>query len=384
MGGKKTTTTSKETATTTPNIPGYAQAPVQNYYNNIGGLDLLSNPGKYQTPTNALQTQAATSAGLLGNQPGYGASNNLATQAANAAAPQVQAQSVKLGGYTAAQSAPVKFDNPVAQAEAASLLDNFAAYMNPATAGLVDATLANYDDQSGRAAAQMKAQGAKAGAFGGSRYGIAEAQFAADNSRNRALTEAQLQNQAFQNAAGLSQYDASNRQQTGMFNAGSLNERTNLGAQLTTQNNQFNAGQTNDARRFTADAGNQGQMYNASSANQTSQFNANQQQQQLQNQLAAAGLLGNNATAAGNNARANAGLQMDIGNSLYAQQQANTMLPIALAQAQQGLLDPGLLAAISGRTVNSSGTNTQKQSGGLLGSLLGAATGLGSAYLGRG
>jgi hypothetical protein len=316
LSSKKTKTTSNQTATTTPNVPAYAQGPAQDYYNQVGqlGSNLLNNIDQYKTPANALQQQAATAAQNLG---GYQQGLNAATAQANAiggaAAPQAAlpsaptaalarsqgydaalidpkaiamaqaaqlgpaaqaeaarlgaAKTVNLGGYSAAQAGPVTFDNPVAQAQAASMLDGFEKYQNPATQQLVDATMAAYDDQSGRQAAQMQAAAAKNKAFGGSRYGFAEAQFAADTDRNRALTDAQLRDNAFRVASANSQFDAGNRQQTGLFNAGAQNDRTNLSAQLNTQNNQFNAGQTNDASRFTADAKNQGSLFNAGAQN---------------------------------------------------------------------------------------------------------------------
>jgi hypothetical protein len=327
LSSKKTKTTSNSTATTTPNVPSYVQGPAQQYYGQVGQLgNTLNNIDQYKTPTNALQQQAATSAQNLG---GYQPALNAASAQANAiggqAAPQAglptaptvaqagsqgynaslidpssismaqaaqmgpaaqaeaarlgKAQQANLSGYNAAQAGPVTFDNPVAQANAASMLDNFSAYQNPATQQLVDATLAQYDDQSGRQKAAMQGQAAKNGAFGGSRYGFAEAQFEADTGRNRALTDAQLRDNAFRVASANSQFDAGNRQQTSLFNTGAQNDRTNLSAQLNTQNNQFNTGQTNDASRFTADAKNQGSLFNANAANDFTKTQAGFQQQ---------------------------------------------------------------------------------------------------------
>jgi hypothetical protein len=429
LSSKKTKTTSNQIATTTPNVPAYAQSAAQDYYSQVGklGSNLLDNIDQYKTPANSLQQQATTSAQNLGGyQAGLNASTAQANAVGGAATPQASlpnapalsvaqaaqlgnAQTVNLGGYNAAQAGPVTFDNPVAQANAASVLDNFDAYKSPATEGLVNATLANYDDQSGRAAAQMKAQGAKAGAFGGSRFGIAEAQFAADTGRNRALTEAQLQDQAFKNAAGLSQYDASNRQQTGLFNAGAQNDRTALGAQLTTQNNQFNTGQTNNASQFTADAKNTGSMFNANAQNdftktqagfnqqanmtnagaqnslnsqvygtqaQNSQFNAGMQGDQYQRALQAAGLSSTNAIAGGQLAQGDAATQASIGNSLWNQQQQNNLMPFQALGAQAGLMNPALIGQLSGQTVTASGTSTTKSAPSLFDIALKAATAL--------
>src|SRR5690606_27305608 len=143
------------------------------------GSNLLNNLDPYRTPTNAVQQAAAQSARTLG---GYQAGLNAATAQANAAgsaaAPHAalpaapaavmakaaqlgKAETVNLGGYIAEQAGPVTFGNPVAQADAASMLDNFNAYQDPVTQQRVDATMAAYHDQSGRQAAQMQAQAAR-------------------------------------------------------------------------------------------------------------------------------------------------------------------------------------------------------------------------------
>src|SRR5690606_23769352 len=57
LSSKKTKTTSNQTATTTPNVPAYAQQPAQDYYKQVGqlGSNLLNNLDPYRTPTNAVQ-----------------------------------------------------------------------------------------------------------------------------------------------------------------------------------------------------------------------------------------------------------------------------------------------------------------------------------------
>jgi hypothetical protein len=412
LSSKKTKTTSNQTATTTPNTPAYVQGPAQDYYKQVGqlGSNLLNNIDQYKTPTNAVQQAAAQNAQNLGGyQEGLTQSSKMATgmagqQAAQAQLHQAQAaqlgkaQAVHLGGYNAAQAGPVTFDSPVAQAEAQSLLTNFADYQNPAKQQLADATLAQYDDQTGRQAAQMQAAAAKNKAFGGSRYGFAEAQFQANTGRNRALTDAQLRDDAFTQAVAMAQYDTGNRQQASLFNTGAQNDRTALGAQLATQNNQFNTGQINDASRFTADAKNTGSLFNASAqndftktqagfnqqanltnaqfGNQNSQFNAGMRAEQQGRQLQAAGLVGQNAQSAGGLTQGDAALQMNIGNSLWNQQQANNMLPFQALGAQAGLLNPALIGQLSGQTVTANGTSTTKSTPSLFDMALRAATAL--------
>lgn len=197
----------------------------------------------------------------------------------------------------------------------------------------------------------------------GAQLAAQNAMFNTGQQNQFALTGAEL-------AAQAGQFNANSANQAGQFNANSANQANQFGAAAANQAGQFGAAAQNDAGQF-----------NSANLNAMNQFNANQQDQQLQNQLAAAGLLGNLGSAQGADARANAGTQMDIGNSLYAQQQNQNLLPFALMQAQQGLLNPGLISAMSGQTINSSGTGTSTESGGLLGQLLGPLAQLGSAAI---
>lgn len=121
-------------------------------------------------------------------------------------------------GYTAnlMQNAPQisrTAEATATNANAGSLLDNFSSYQNPYTQDVVNASLADYDQQAARSRAALEAQGAAAGAFGGSRFGIAQGTLMGDQDRARASLEAGLRQQGFNTAAALSQSDAANRQQ---------------------------------------------------------------------------------------------------------------------------------------------------------------------------
>lgn len=519
MGSKttKTNQTTNETATTTPNVPDYINGPVQNYYGQIGSY-ANADPYSYATPANGLQQQAAGSAGNLSSNPlfgtaanamqgllgaatptagyqsanlaqlpgvtnasaqGYTPTNATAANAGNANqmtaanagnAAQVNLQGYQAQGYTAAQAGPVNLSQNVADMQAQSLLSNFNSYLNPTTGALVDATLANFDDQAGRQQAAMSAQAAKAGAFGGSRYGIAEAQLLSDQGRNRALTEAELRNNAWNSAAGLSATDTGFRQQAASQNAQARNNRAETLAALQAQNNQFNAGAKNDASAFSAgannqagqfnanaanqgslfnagaqnefglanagfqqganqfnagaqndfaltnsgyqqqanlanagyanqaaqfgagaqntanlanaqaqnqfglagfDAGNQMNQFNASQANQNSQFNAQQQLASQAQQLAAAQGLSGIAGDMSQQDLANIAAQLQAGNTMWDIQNQYNQAPLTQLQNYAGLLNPALIDQMSGQTITSNGTmtGTQKQSGGLLGTL---------------
>lgn len=530
LSSQKSTTKSNETATTTPNTYGPAQQPAQDYFGMVSNF-MGRDPQSFVTPANSLQNEAFGNAGSLGGQNWdtplnaiLGAQNDLnniaPTQASYASIPTPyrstnvsgvngpnvsqaglgtlnpvtragyqgysaptlgQAQNVNLGGYDAAQVGDVGrfLDNSVERVQGQSLLDNLQSYMNPATQNLVDATLAQADDYNGRQLAAQRARQAGSGAFGGSRSAIAESQLLADQGRNRALTDAELRSNAFNVATGLSNLDAGRRQDAGIFNAGSQNQRDELRGQLGFQGDIFNTGAQNEARAFGANANNQGQLYNAgvnndftlnqaglnadaarfgagafntaelansqaanqfgleafNAANQNQQFNANsannasnlqysndaqnaRQNAQSANDIASqiygtaadtnrfnagqdqstqqfnsnlglqkagqemqgASQYADILNAQSGNSRADAALQGDLGQQLWNLQNQSTQAPLIQALAAQGLLDPSLIAALSGQTINSSGTNTSKQGMNLLQSLIAAGSKVGSAF----
>lgn len=357
-GGSKTETTNQnQQATTTPQTPTYALDPVKNYFSGISNYQ-AADPYSFVTPANSLQTAAYTNAagGLFGSNALYGQAANgaqgvLGATPTTAQASQTQAQTGTLG-------AP-------AQAQSASLLDNFNSYLNPATDTLVNTSLADYDQNSGQVRAQQAAEAAKNGAFGGSRYGVQQGVTEGELARGRASTDANLRFNAYNTAAGLAQSDAANRQATNLFNT--------------------NAQNTNQLTQFGAD--NTANMFNAGQANTTSQFNAGQQNdmqnQQLARQLQASGLLGDLGTAYGSNYRADLGTQADLGNQLYQMQSAANNAPLTQLQNVGNLLNPGYLSAVSGQTVtgSSSGVDQTKTSGGLLNSLLSLGGTLGGAAI---
>lgn len=186
-------------------------------------------------------------------------------------------------------------------ADAASLLDNFSAYQNPWQQQVVNAAMADFDNQAAQQRAALEAQGARNGAFGGSRFGIAQGQFEGDLARGRATLEGNLLSQGFNNAAGLSQSDAANRQQAGMFNAQNATQvslanaaqeaaraqaQAGFGQQASLANqaaidgaSQFGRAAGNAAQLQYADYANRFGMDQAAREDQASQFGLGQQQQ---------------------------------------------------------------------------------------------------------
>lgn len=409
-----------------PNVPEWAQAAPQNFMQQVGafGQQLQQNPNMFNTPANGLLQGAYNAAGNLPTGADQlGMSNGLAWQAANASSPtytpptispttnvaNVNVGSANLG--PAAQAA-------LAQAEAvkagpsASLLDGFEKYANPVTDELVTKNLSAYDEGAARNTAQAQAAMARAGAFGGSRAGLAQAQLASDQASGRGLLSANLRSNAFQQQAALAEADAGRRQQTSLFDAGNAQQTNLTNAGFANQNNQFNTGQTNDFTKTNAQFNQQSQIaaaqIAAAAAQQNAQaenaramqqaalqaqggmFNIGTQQAGLDRMLSAGGLLSSNAGAASGIANNNLASQLAVGNNQYGIDRGNALAQLQGLQAYQGLLDPSTYAQFVGQTnvgsqsgqqtgfENSNqygtitGTETAKKKGGLLGQLGGA------------
>ena len=99
-------------------------------------------------------------------------------------------------------------------AQAATGPNAYKQYMSPYQQEVIDTTLQNYDIQSQKSAQGVPAQAIAAGAFGGGREGIQRAEYQSASDLNRAMTQAQLQQQGY----GQAQQLASNQynQQLGL------------------------------------------------------------------------------------------------------------------------------------------------------------------------
>ena len=122
-------------------------------------------------------------------------------------------------------------------AGAAGTAGTIASYMSPYQQQVIDATRDEFDIQ---AAKQKLALGAPtvAGAFGGARHGIAEAEYASASDRNRAAMLAGLRQQGYTQASAARQADMMARlgiggaqQQLAAQQAGFAGQRAGLGAQ---------------------------------------------------------------------------------------------------------------------------------------------------------
>lgn len=282
----KTSSTSTGTATTTPNIPDFVQQPLSNYY---GQLTNFLNTNSQTAGASPLQTQA------------FGAAANLGS-----------GDSAVGDAMTGAQAGMNYQPGTVAAGQLANT--DLTAYLNPYTQSVVDTTMAQLDRARQSAISQGQGAATRAGAYGGSRHGVADAE------TNRGY---------FDTAAG-------------------------------TIANLYNAGYGNAQQAALTDIGNR---LNAD------QFNVNAGLQGAQQRLSASNLLGQLGLNRSANQRADVTTQADLG-----AQQRELNDPVQqraqfLAMIRQ-LLGVNGSDAI-GQTINSSGrqTGTTTQSGGWMGDL---------------
>ena len=91
------------------------------------------------------------------------------------------------------------------------------AYMSPYQQAVIDATLGEFDIQAQKGLTGIGTAAVGAGAFGGGRHGIAEAEYQTQSDRNRAALQANLLQQGYQQAASLRQQDLANQLGIGQF-----------------------------------------------------------------------------------------------------------------------------------------------------------------------
>lgn len=272
-------------------------------------------------------TQGTGMAALLAQAPQYQAQNMQAStyNPANSQAATAQAQNMQGAGYNAAlQGGP------------AAIHSQMGNYQNPYEDQVVGSAI----DQMNRSLTQQQQQtgdaAIAAGAFGGGRHGLVEAQNMANTNRAIGDVTGQLRHQGFQTAAGLAGQDISNQMnvagqnqqaqnQQGQFNAANQQQ-----AAVNNQNWQNQMGQFN--------AGNQQQtaLANQQYQNQAGQFNAgNQQQAGLANQQAQNQAARDNQQTMQNHQQWQGGMGMQTGAQLGNLAQASFGMGSSLNQQQQ-------------------------------------------------
>ena len=131
--------------------------------------------------TQAAQQQAATQAGL--GQLSFGAEGQVTGAG----------QGTGVAGYQPFLDQAAAYSGPTA----------YQSFMSPYQQQVIDTTLAEFDTQTARGVPQLAANAIQAGAFGGGREGVAQAQYASDAAQKRALLQAQLLGQGFTQANQL-------------------------------------------------------------------------------------------------------------------------------------------------------------------------------------
>ena len=152
-----------------------------------------------------LQTQAIGQAGGLGAYAPYLA--GAGAQAATAGT-ELTAAGTAMGAAPSYISGAAGLLGP--GAGAAGTAGTVASYMSPYQQDVIDAALAEFDEQRDISRTQLGSPGV-AGVFGGGRHGIAEAQYMSASDRNRAALQAGLLQQGYGQATQARQQDLMNQ-----------------------------------------------------------------------------------------------------------------------------------------------------------------------------
>ena len=278
------------------------------------------------------QSAGAYNAALGGTQRAMG------FQAPNAKAHGYEAALAESQGYDASQIAgasPITEQNVQAGQIAGS---NLSAYTNPYESQVVDQALGDIERSRLMQQNQLGAQASAAGAFGGSRQGIAEAETNRAFADQSARTASGLRQSGYANAQQMAGQDIASRMQASLANQGA-----NLSAQGQTAGNtlasqQFNSGALNQASQFGAGAMNAASMANQNAYNQAGQFNASA--------MNAASRANQQAALSANQQRLSAANQMgglsqtgfNFGNTIADRQQSQGAMQQGI---QQMLIDAG-------------------------------------------
>ena len=271
----KSSSTSNGTANTSPNVPGYIQTPVTNYFNRVNDLSNGPTPGANVFGPSQLQTQAFNGAQNLG-----GGSNNI-TQGANATRSLLNftPDSVQAGQLATTDLNP---------------------YMDPYQSSVIDSLLGDFAHANDLGLNSLRSMTPN-GAYGGSRQAVSAGQLVGDNTRSLTSTLANLRSQGFQNAQQGAMFDIGNRFSADQFNSNQglagANFRLGAAGQL---GNMGVAQDANDRANLglQADLGQQQQQSNAMSDPQMQQAAWLQQLQQLLG-INPNALIGQNVTTTG-------------------------------------------------------------------------------------
>ena len=166
------------------------------------------------------------------------------------------------------QQVGTQFGYDPQQVQAQQAVGGIQTYMNPYTQQVIDLAGQDIERQRQMAQNQLGSQAQAAGAFGGSRQGVAEAMTNSEFARQMAETTAGLRQQGFNTALGASQQDVANQMAAAFANqdafgrAQEFGQATGLTAQRANQDafgrsQEFGQGMTLDAQRANQQAAQQ-------------------------------------------------------------------------------------------------------------------------------
>ena len=192
----------------------------QDYGQQLAGLTAIPlDTGRFAPSVAAqdpLQAQAATLAGQ-----GVGAYQPYLGQAATQGTEAIST----MGGVSPYISAAGALTGTGAGTGTGSI----ASYMSPYQQQVIDATLGEYDIQAQKGLGTIGTAAVGAGAYGGGRHGIAEAEYQAQSDRQRALLQAQMLQQGYGVGQQARQQDLMNQLTLGGAQAGLAQGQLGMG-----------------------------------------------------------------------------------------------------------------------------------------------------------
>ena len=138
------------------------------------------------------------------------------------------------------QQVGTQFGYDPQQVAAQQAVGGIGTYMNPYTQQVIDTSMNDLERQRQMQMNQLGAQASAAGAFGGSRQGVAESLTNEAFARQGGELAAGLRQQGFQTALGASQQDVANQMQAALANQGAFGRAQEFGQGMTLDAQQAN------------------------------------------------------------------------------------------------------------------------------------------------
>tara|TARA_R110000737_G_scaffold125676_1_gene158138 strand:+ start:85 stop:1722 length:1638 start_codon:yes stop_codon:yes gene_type:complete len=274
-------------------------------------------------------------------------------------------------------------------------------YYNPYENQVVQSTLSDLDRSRQMAMGQAGAQATAAGAFGGSRQALMEAETNKAFAEQAARSAGQLRQAGFNQAQGMAQQDIAGRMQAGLANQGAnlqagtttanlaqqaglsnqaaINQASQFGASAANQAAAQGSAQQQAASQFGASAANQAALQNAAAGNQASQFGASAANQAAMANMGAANQASQFGAAAANQAAMQNAAASNQANQFGASagNQASMANAAAQNQAAQFAAQQNMSAQLANQNAGLSGSAQRLGAAGQLGQLANVGFGMG-------